>query len=46
VAPGRYGERVDHFRLLRTIEAIYGLSPLGQSADVPPITGVWAEPMS
>lgn len=46
VAPGRYDERVDHYRVLRTIEAMYGLPPLGHSADVPPITGIWARPMS
>ena len=41
VKPGRYGERIDHYRVLRTIEAMYGLPPLGRSAEVPPITGVW-----
>lgn len=46
VAPGRYDERIDHYRVLRTIEAMYGLPPLARSADVPPITSVWARPMS
>ena len=41
VKPGRYDERIDHYRVLRTIEDIYGLSPLGSSADVAPITDCW-----
>jgi len=40
-SPLRYGERVDHYRLLRTVQAMYGLPPLGHSADAPPITDVW-----
>ncbi|GEL18048.1 hypothetical protein PA7_18850 [Pseudonocardia asaccharolytica DSM 44247 = NBRC 16224] len=41
VSPGQYSERVDHYRLLRTIQAMYGLPPLGHSADTEPITDVW-----
>ena len=41
VRPGRYGERIDHYRILRTIEGMYGLDPLGHSADVSPISDVW-----
>jgi phosphatidylinositol-3-phosphatase len=41
VAPGRYDEPVDHYRMLRTIEALYGLDPLGRSAGVDPISDVW-----
>ena len=41
VKPGRYGTRVDHYRLLRTLEASFGLPPLGHAADRVPITGVW-----
>ncbi|MFC5994088.1 alkaline phosphatase family protein [Pseudonocardia hispaniensis] len=41
VAPGQYAERVDHYRLLRTLQAMYGLAPLGHSADTDPITDVW-----
>jgi len=46
VSPGRYDERIDHYRVLRTIEAMYGLPPLARSADVPPIASVWVRPMS
>ena len=41
VRPGRYPEPVDHFRLLRTIEALYGLAPIGQAADTMPVTDIW-----
>jgi acid phosphatase len=41
VRPGRDGEFVDHYRLLRTIEAMYGLAPLGRAADTTPISGIW-----
>jgi hypothetical protein len=41
VVPGRYRERVDHYRMLRTIEEMYRLDPLGRSARADPITDVW-----
>jgi acid phosphatase len=41
VKPGRYGERIDHYRVLRTLEAMHGLPPLGDSAEVLPITDIW-----
>jgi acid phosphatase len=41
VRPGRYPEPVDHFRLLRTVETLYGLAPLGQAADTGPVTDIW-----
>ncbi|WP_084730049.1 alkaline phosphatase family protein [Streptacidiphilus neutrinimicus] len=41
VKPGRYGELVDHYRLLRTLEAAYGLQPLGESAQRAPVTDIW-----
>jgi acid phosphatase len=41
VRPGRYPEPVTHYRVLRTIEALYGLSPIGQAAATEPITDVW-----
>jgi len=42
VRPGRVDEPVDHYRLLATIEAMYGLPALGHAADTAPITGIWA----
>jgi phosphatidylinositol-3-phosphatase len=46
VAPGRYPGRIDHYSLLRTIEDMYGLSPLGASVDRNPITGIWRTPLT
>lgn len=39
VTPGTSSERIDHVRVLHTVEAAFGLDPLGASAA--PITGVW-----
>lgn len=41
VTPGAYPGRIDHYTLLRTIEDMYGLAPLGASAHTAPITGIW-----
>ncbi len=41
VAPGSYGETINHYNVLRTIEDAYGLSPLGASATSSPILDVW-----
>jgi hypothetical protein len=41
VRPGTYTERVDHYRVLRTLEDLYGLTPTGKAAAVAPITSVW-----
>lgn len=42
VKPGSYPEKIDHYAVLRTIEAAYGLAPLGSAATVQPITDVWS----
>ncbi|HUX22250.1 MAG TPA: alkaline phosphatase family protein [Spirochaetia bacterium] len=41
VKPGVYDERVDHYSLLRTIEDIELVAPIGASVAARPITGVW-----
>jgi phosphatidylinositol-3-phosphatase len=41
VRPGRYGELITHYSVLRTIENLYGLRPIGQAAGATPITNVW-----
>jgi phosphatidylinositol-3-phosphatase len=41
VRPGSYGERVDHYRVLRTVESLYGLPCLAAACGVDPITDVW-----
>lgn len=41
VKPGTYNMPLNHFSLLRTIEDMYGLAPLGKSVTAKPITDVW-----
>jgi acid phosphatase len=41
VKPGRYHDEINHFTILRTLQALYGLPPLARSADEQPITGIW-----
>jgi len=41
VRAGNYTEPVDHYRVLRTLEALYDLAPTGHAAKVAPITDVW-----
>jgi hypothetical protein len=41
VKPGRYGEPITHYSVLRTIENLYHLRPLGHAAHATPITNVW-----
>ena len=41
IRAGRYSERIDHYRILRTLEDLYGLAPTGKAATVAPITSIW-----
>jgi acid phosphatase len=41
VKAGQYGNKINHFRVLRTIEAIYRLSYAGKAANVKPIAFCW-----
>jgi hypothetical protein len=41
VRPGVYAERLNHYKLLRTIEESYGLSPLGHAKGVRPLSTIW-----
>jgi hypothetical protein len=41
VKPGQYDERITHYKLLRTLEAMHGLSPLGHSVAETPVAYVW-----
>ena len=36
-----FTRRVDHYGLLRTIEDMFALPPLGAAADARPISGIW-----
>lgn len=40
VNPGQYGQDINHYSVLRTIENIFGLKALGYSASAQPIEGV------
>jgi phosphatidylinositol-3-phosphatase len=41
IKPGRYGQPITHYSVLRTIENLYGLRALGHAAGARPITNVW-----
>jgi phosphatidylinositol-3-phosphatase len=41
VKPGRYAEPVDHYRVLATIEHLYGLPWLNRAGETTPITDAW-----
>jgi acid phosphatase len=41
IKPGVYPEPVDHYRVLRTLQAFYGLAPIGAAARTAPISDVW-----
>ncbi|MDA3922907.1 MAG: hypothetical protein PF501_19845 [Salinisphaera sp.] len=41
VNPGRYARPINHYSLLRTLEAMYQLPLLGHSARAVPITRLW-----
>jgi acid phosphatase len=42
VRAGTSKQRIDHYSVLRTLEDMYGLAPLGQAAAATPISGIWA----
>ncbi|MGC2366876.1 MAG: alkaline phosphatase family protein [Candidatus Sulfotelmatobacter sp.] len=41
VKPGKYSEKIDHYSVLRTLEAMYGLPYAGHSGSAKTITDVW-----
>ncbi len=41
VKPGRYGQRIDHYSLLRMVEELYGLPYLGESFSALPVMAIW-----
>ncbi|HEX3785288.1 MAG TPA: alkaline phosphatase family protein [Pseudonocardiaceae bacterium] len=41
VKTGQYSENVNHYNLLATLEQIYGLTPVGNSAGATAITDIW-----
>ncbi len=43
VKTGQYNEAINHYTILRTLEEMYGLAPINNSANVNPITDVWSQ---
>jgi acid phosphatase len=43
VRPRHYGQNITHYSVLRTIEDIEGIPPLGESANVDAIKDIWTE---
>ena len=41
VLPGQYNRRIDHFAVLRVLEAMYEIPYAGASANAVDITGWW-----
>ena len=41
VQPGTYGEAINHYSVLSTVEQIYGLPKTGLAPTTAPIAGVW-----
>jgi hypothetical protein len=41
VRPGVHAKRLNHYRVLRTIEEAYGLPPLGRAKGVRPLSTIW-----
>jgi hypothetical protein len=42
VTAGASDQRIDHYSLLRMLEDMYGLPPLGHAADAEPLAGIWS----
>ena len=42
IQPGAYGESINHYSVLRTLEDMYGLAALGNASAATPITDVWS----
>ncbi|MCC9307177.1 alkaline phosphatase family protein [Kitasatospora sp. RB6PN24] len=41
VAAGQYSETINHYNVLATLEQMYGLKQVGNSATAAPITDIW-----
>jgi phosphatidylinositol-3-phosphatase len=41
VRVGRYREHLTHYRLLRTLAAMFALTPIGASVNTEPVTDIW-----
>jgi len=45
IKPGQYSQGINHYNLLRTIEDLYHLTPLGHARQAAPLTGLWTSPV-
>ncbi len=41
VRAGVYTQRIDHYNVLHTLEAMYGLAPTGNALSAPIISNCW-----
>src|SRR5207244_13184886 len=46
VKHGKFGQRLTHYRLLRTIEKMYGLTPLANATDAAPLRRPFVTPIA
>ena len=46
VEPGAYPQPLTHYSLLRTLEDMYGLEPIGNATQAAPIDMIWSPPES
>ena len=44
VRRGDRSQEIDHYSVLRTLEDMYGLAPLGEARNRAPLGGMWAQP--
>jgi hypothetical protein len=42
IRPGTYGEPINHYSVLSTVEQLYGLPKTGLAATTPPIASIWS----
>ena len=40
--PGNYRTTINHYHVLRTLQAMFGLAPIENTAAVAPITNIWS----
>jgi len=41
IKPGAYRQAINHYNVLHTLEAWYGLAPLQHAAGAAPLTAIW-----
>lgn len=41
VKPGNYSTTINHYNVLRTVQEMYGLTPIENTVGATPVTGIW-----